>query len=58
MIFFFWGGGGEYLSQVRKKCQIFGFSEDCMFGLTLANTYFFSLSQTETFRLINVIMKL
>ena len=34
------GGGGEYLSQVRKKAKYLDFSEDCMFGLTLANTYF------------------
>ena len=50
-------GGGGYLSQVRKMPRYLDFSEDLMFGLKLANTYF-QLSQTETFRLINVIMKL
>ena len=34
------GGGGGDLSQVRRNAKYLDFSEDCMFGLTLANTYF------------------
>ena len=36
-IFFLCGG---YLSQVRKNAKYLDFNEDCMFGLTLAITYF------------------
>ena len=52
-------GGTLYLSQV-KKSKYLEFSEDRMFGLLVSHlrTRIFSLSQTETFRFIHVIMKI
>ena len=35
-----WGGGEVSKSSEKKNPKYLDFSEDCMFGLTLANTYF------------------
>ena len=34
------GGGGGILVKWEKNAKYLDFSGDCMFGLTLANTYF------------------
>ena len=34
------GGGGSILVKGEKNAKYLDFREDCMFGLTLANTYF------------------
>ena len=52
------GGGGGILVKWEKNAKYLDFSEDCMFGLALASTYFQFVTNWNFPFFINVIMKL